>query len=114
MRGRAFHVPAVVATFVRRITPSDVLKGYDLVCARNPARGKKEMFTYQVVFEDETNSRHLGDLESDCEIQKDDCIAHGASVCRVRAIQFIGPATDNCRRLCVSETIDTDYVARLD
>jgi hypothetical protein len=72
------------------------------------------MFTSQVVLEDETEHRHLGDLTSDCEIQKDDCIAHGPSVYRVRSMQFIGSATDNCRRLCVSETLDTYYVARLD
>ncbi len=71
------------------------------------------MYTYEVVVEETTNYRQLGEFKLDCEIQKDDCVAHGARVYRVRSIQFIGPATDNCRRLCVSETLDTYYVARL-
>jgi len=64
------------------------------------------------VFE-EPSHRHLGDLEFDREIQKDECIAHDASVYRVQWVRMVGPATDNRRDLHVFETIDTAYIARI-
>lgn len=70
-----------------------------------------EIFTHRVI--EETSRRHLGDLEFEREIQKDECIFHDGTVYHVRWVGIVGPA-ERRRELRVYETNDICYVARLD
>jgi hypothetical protein len=70
------------------------------------------MVTHQVI--EETSRGHLGDLEFEREIQKDECIFHNGTVYRVRWMGIVGPTAERRRVLRVYETNDTCYVARLE
>jgi hypothetical protein len=68
---------------------------------------------YRHLVLEDANSSHLGELDFEREIQRDECVAYGASVYRVRSMRILGPSSNNRRELRVAETNDAEYVARL-